>query len=251
MSQLHHDIVRNRLLAALTPMEFERLAPSLERVSMSMGQPLVMAREPITHGYFPEDGLVSLICDTVEGRVEIGLVGYEGFVGTPLVLGTGRTPHNAMVQAEGSMLRIGASDLQAALEASPALRGVLGRYVQSLIVQVGETVYANADCTIEIRLARWILMTQDRLRRNELPLTHDFMALMLGVRRPGVTTAMHVLEGRRMIQARRGRVIVLDRDQLKDLARDTYGTAEAEYERLLGEAEPCRATSSTHVAAAS
>ena len=141
-----------------------------------------------------------------------------------------------MVQADLLALRLPAPLLQAALNDSPALRGLLGRYVQSMIVQVGQTVYANTDLTIEARLARWILMTQDRLRKDELILTHEFLAMMLGVRRPGITTATHVLEGLGMIRARRGRIVVVDRDKLEDLAGEAYGPAEAEYERLIAEA---------------
>ncbi len=236
MPQLQQACPRNRLLATLTAEDFSRLAPHLEMLPLTLRQVLVRADRPISHAVFIEDGLASLIADTSEGRVEVGLVGYEGMIGVPLVLGTDRTPHAGMVQAEGTALRIEAAALRDALAASPSLRGVLGRYVQSLIVQIGQTVYANADYTIEMRLARWILMTQDRLCRDELPLTHEFMAAMLGVHRPGVTTALHILEGAGLIQARRGRVTVLDREGLTESAGDSYGPAEAEYERLLGEA---------------
>lgn len=235
MPQLQPSAVRNRLLGALEPAEFARLAPHLEAVPVLARQILVAPGQPITHADFFEEGLASLIADTSEGRVEIGLVGFEGMVGVPLLLDADRTPHTAMVQADGRVLRIAAAQLRAALEASAALRGVLGRYVQSLIVQIGQTVYANTDYTIEERLARWILMTQDRLRRDELPLTHEFMATMLGVRRPGVTTALHLLEGALLVRAQRGRITVLDRERLIEFAGDSYGPAEAEYERLLGE----------------
>lgn len=236
MSQPKQSNVRNRLLAALSPDDFARLAPSFEIVSLPVRETLIVPGERITHAHFVEDGLVSLIADTAEGRIEIGLVGREGLVGVPLVLGTDRTPHIALVQAGLVALRIAARPLTAALDASPALRGVLGRYVQGLIVQVGQTVYANTDLTIEARLARWILMTHERLDGDELPLTHEFLSMMLGVRRPGVTTATHVLEGAGMIRARRGRIIVLDREKLEDMAGDAYGPAEAEFERLLAEA---------------
>ncbi|SFL99151.1 Crp/Fnr family transcriptional regulator [Methylorubrum salsuginis] len=235
MPRPHPSGPRNRLLAALTAEDFARLGPHLEPVTLEIRQILVSADRPITHAVFFEEGLASLIADTGEGRVEVGLVGYEGMIGVPLLLGTDRTPHTGMVQAEGTALRIEAAALSAALEASARLRRVLGRYVQSLIVQVGQTVYANADQTIEGRLARWILMTQDRLCRDELPLTHEFMATMLGVRRPGVTTALHILEGAGLVRARRGRVTVLDREGLTECAGGGYGPAEAEYERLIGE----------------
>ncbi|BAU92482.1 cyclic nucleotide-binding protein [Methylorubrum populi] len=235
MPQLQQTTICNRLLRALAKDDFSRLAPALEAVPLGMREVVIAANEPITHAVFIEDGLCSLIADTSDGRVEIGMVGHDGLVGVPLLLGTDRSPHSAMMQAEGTALRIAAAELQEALQVSPALRNVFGRYVQSLIVQVGQTVYANADANLEARLARWILMTDDRLQRDELPLTHDFLSLMLSVRRPGVTTAVHILEGAGMIRAKRGRITVLDREKLMELAGDTYGPAEAEYERLLGE----------------
>ncbi|CAA2154759.1 hypothetical protein MBRA_00434 [Methylobacterium brachiatum] len=235
MDRPKQDGVRNRLLRLMPPEDFARLAPALESVSVPLRELLILPLQPITHAHFIEEGIVSLVADTVEGRIEIGVIGYEGMCGAPLVLGADRTPHTALVQSDLVALRLPAAVLQAALDESAPLRSLLGRYVQSLIVQVGHTVYANTDLTIEARLARWILMTHDRLQKDELILTHEFLAMMLGVRRPGVTTATHVLEGSGMIKARRGRIIVTDRDKLEDLAGDAYGPAEAEYERLLAQ----------------
>jgi CRP-like cAMP-binding protein len=230
--------LHNRLLRALEPDDYRLLAPAFEPVSLTLGQHLTEANQPISHAYFIEEGLVSLLADTGgkgADRVEIGVVGFEGMVGVPLVLGTDRSPHVALIQADGRALAVPAPVLVEALGVSPTLRGALGRYAQSLIVQVGQTVYANADLNIEARLARWIVMTQDRLGKDELPITHEFLALMLGVRRPGVTTATHILEGAGMIRAQRGRITVLDRARLLELAERSYGVAEAEYERLLKE----------------
>lgn len=235
MPQLQPSAVRNRLLGALKPEDFERLAPHLEAVPVTARQILIASNQPITHANFFEEGLASLIADTSEGRVEIGLVGYEGLVGVPLLLDADRTPHTAMVQADGRVLRIAAAQLRAALEASAALRGVLGRYVQSLLVQVGQTVYATTDYTIEVRLARWLLMADDRFRRNALPLTQELLSMILGVRRPSVTTAVKILENAQAIRSARGRIFVIDRDKLMDFAGDTYGLGESEYERLLRE----------------
>jgi len=233
VAQPQQTDIHNRLLAALVPEDFARLAPRLVPVSLAFRETLIQPQQPITAADFIEDGLVSLIADTKEGRIEVGLIGREGFTGVPLVLGTDRTPHIMLVQAQGTAWRIGANDLRTALDASAGLRGVLGRYVQSLLVQVGQTVYANADLTIEGRLARWILMTGDRLQSEALPMTHEFLSMMLGVRRPSVTTAMHLLEGTGMIRARRGQIVVLDREKLEDMAGVSYGPAEAEYERLM------------------
>ncbi|GEP10014.1 cyclic nucleotide-binding protein [Methylobacterium gnaphalii] len=230
--------MQNRLLRALDPDDYRLLAGAFEPVQLTLGQHLTEANQPIGHAYFIEEGLVSLLADTMRpaaDRVEIGIVGYEGMVGVPLLLGTDRSPHVALVQTEGRALAVPAPVLDEALGMSRTLRGALGRYVQSLIVQVGQTVYANADFNIEARLARWIVMAQDRLGRDELPITHEFLSLMLGVRRPGVTTATHTLEGAGMIRAQRGRITVLDRDKLLALAAASYGLAEAEYERLLKE----------------
>ncbi|MCE4223962.1 Crp/Fnr family transcriptional regulator [Methylobacterium sp. C25] len=236
--QQNQTSFRNKLLRALEPDDFGLLAPAFEPVSLALGHRLTEANQPMSHAYFIEEGLISMLADTVRpgaSRVEIGIVGFEGMVGLPLVLGTDRSPHIALVQAEGRALAVPAPVLDEALGLSRTLRGVLGRYVQSLIVQVGQTVCANADFNIEARLARWIVMTQDRLGRDELPLTHEFLSLMLGVRRPGVTTATHMLEGAGMIRAQRGRITVLDRGKLLELAEGSYGIAEAEYERLLEE----------------
>lgn len=225
MALPQQSAVRNRLLAVLAEEEFDRLAPALEPVPLPVHDVLITPQQPITQAYFVEDGIVSLVADTREGRIEIGLTGREGFVGVPLALGAETTPHTAIVQAGGEALRIAADALHEALDASAGLRRVLGRYVQSLIVQVGQTVYANADLTVEARLARWILMTHDRLDQDELPLTHEVLSKMLGVRRPTVTMATHTLEGAGMIRARRGRITVVDRVKLEGLAGAIYGAA--------------------------
>ncbi|AYO81611.1 Crp/Fnr family transcriptional regulator [Methylobacterium brachiatum] len=236
MIQLRQSDIRNRLLGALAPEDFAGLARALERVPLHLQDTLIGADQPLPHAYFVETGLVSLVATTEGGRIEIGLVGAEGLAGVPLVLGTDRGPFLGIVQGGGEALRIRAADLREALQASPGLRGVLGRYVLSLMIQTGYTVYASATLNVEARLARWILMTHDRLDSEEMPLTQDFMAMMLGVRRTGVTAALYVLTGAGMVRASDGRITVLDRDRLRELAGDTYGPAEAQYERLLAEA---------------
>ena len=235
MFQSRQTDIRNRLLAVLPADAFAALAAALERVPLHLHQTIFAPHEPIAHAYFVEDGLCSFVADTEAGRIEIGLVGREGLVGIPVVLGTNRGPFVAMVQAEGEALRIPAPTLREALDASSILRGVLGRYVQSFIVQVGYTSYANVELTIETRLARWLLMVRDRVGQDDLLMTHEFLSMMLGVRRPGVTTALHVLEATGSIRTRRGCIRLLDCDKLRELAGDTYGPAEAEYERLLAQ----------------
>jgi CRP-like cAMP-binding protein len=158
-----------------------------------------------------------------------GIIGREGLVGVPIVLGVDRSPHGFLVQAEGKALRIATADLRAINAERPAIHAVLMRYVHALMVQTASTAFSNASFTIEARLARWILMTRDRLDSEELPLTHEFLSMMLGVRRPGVTVAVQILEGNGLIRATRGRITVLDRKKLEELADSAYGLAEAEY----------------------
>jgi|tagenome__1003787_1003787.scaffolds.fasta_scaffold20799309_2 CRP-like cAMP-binding protein len=234
MVQLQQAVVRNRLLSGVSPENFGLLQPHLEPVALDLRQWLIEAGEPIQHVYFPEHGIVSIIADTSEGRIEVGLIGPEGMAGLPVVLGIDRSPHGYMVQAAGEALRIPAQDLRAALQHSPSLHAGFLRYAHALMVQTAETAYANAGFTIEARLSRWILMTDDRLNRDELPLTHDFLSMMLGVRRPGVTIAVQSLEGNRLIRAARGRITVLDRTGLEGVADSAYGASEAEYARVMG-----------------
>src|SRR3954465_10579622 len=210
MVQLKKAVVRNRLLSGVSPENFGLLQPHLEPVALDLRQWLIEAGEPIQHVYFPEHGIVSIIADTSEGRIEVGLIGPEGMAGLPVVLGIDRSPHGYMVQAAGEALRITAPDLRAAIRQSQSLQAGFLRYAHALMVQTAQTAYANAGFSIEARLARWILMTDDRLDRDELPLTHDFLSMMLGVRRPGVTLAVQSFEGNRMIRAARGRITVLD-----------------------------------------
>lgn len=227
------SIVRNRLLAALTQADFSLLETSMERVPMALHDLLIEAHKPIQYVYFPESGIVSTIADYQEGKIEIGLIGREGIVGVSAALGVDQTPHSIMVQGAGEALRISISDLRAAIQARPSIFRPLGLFIHTLFVQVGQTAYANVTFNVEARLARWILMTQDRTDGDELTLTHEFLSTMLGVRRPGVTTATHALEGMGSIRNRRGRIEVRNREKLLEMAGDSYQVAEDEYERVM------------------
>jgi CRP-like cAMP-binding protein len=242
MTHLQQASVRNRLLATLTPDDFDLLQPHLEPISLELRQWLIEAGGPIQHVFFPEHGIVSILADTSQGRIEVGLIGPEGMAGLPVVLGIERSPHGYMVQAAGEAVRITAQDLRTALRHSPSLQAGFLRYAHTLMVQTAQTAYANAGFTIEARLARWILMTDDRLEREELPLTHDFLSMMLGVRRSGVTIAVQTLESDRLIRTRRGRVTVLDRTGLEEVADGAYGVSEAEYASVMEAAELPRST---------
>src|SRR5215210_609797 len=237
MTQLQQTSVHNRLLSGLTPEDFGLLQPHLEPVPLDLRQWLIEAGEPIQHVTFPEHCIISILADTSEGRIEVGLIGPEGMAGLPVVLGIDRSPHGYMVQAAGEALRITAQDLRTALRHSPSLQVGFLRDAHALMVQTAETAYANAGFTIEARLARWILMTDDRLAREELPLTHDFLSMMLGVRRPGVTIAVQTLEGGGLIRAKRRGITVLDRTGLEGVAGNAYGVSEAEYASAMGQAQ--------------
>ena len=228
-------IVRNRLLAALAPDDYALLEPMLERVPLALQSMLIEAHQTIRHVYFPESGIASTIADQEEGKIEIGLIGREGMVGVSAVLGVDQTPHSIVVQGEGEALRIDVQDLRAAIQARPSIFRPLGLFAHTLFVQVGQTAYANVTFNVEARLARWILMTQDRTDSAELLLTHEFLSIMLGVRRPGVTVATHALEGTGSIRNRRGRIEVRDREKLLELAGDSYQVAEDEYERVMAQ----------------
>lgn len=226
------DELRNRILAAMAPADFERLGPHLAWRTFGLREILVEAGRPIEQAYFPESGLASYVSPN-DVETEVGIVGREGFVGTSAVLHVDRMPLNVVSQIAGSGFAVSTSALRDALAESAELRRLLGRYTHVLMMQAASTAYANAHFTVEQRLARWLLMTHDRMDGDELELTHDFLAVMLCVRRPGVTVATHVLEGNHAIRARRGRITILDRDKLIALAGDSYGLAEAEYDRLM------------------
>lgn len=224
----------NTLLAGLKKSDRDLLAPGLEPVELKLRQSIEQAHAVIPHVYFPESGIISVVVKAAEHQIEAGLVGREGMSGTAIVLGNDRSPQEAYVQMEGAGYRISARKFRAALAASDSLRLVMQRYAHVFMVQVAHTAFANGMATIESRLARWLLMADDRHDGSELPLTHEFMAVMLGVRRSGVTDALHTLEGRRLIRASRGAIQIVNRKGLVAVAGATYGVPEAEYERLLG-----------------
>jgi CRP-like cAMP-binding protein len=231
--QLQQSAVRNRLLKALSPDDFALLQPHLEPVSLTLRQMVIEAGEPIRDAAFVESGILSLIAQTPDDRIEVGMIGREGLSNVAVAFGVDRSTYGLMCQGEGEALRLSADELRAAAQRSPSLNALLARYLYAFTVQTSQTAYANASLNVEARLARWVLMTHDRTDGYELSLTHDFLAGMLGVRRPGVTTATHVLEGAGMIRSDRGRITVVNRTKLEELADSAYGLAEAEYKRLI------------------
>ena len=218
----------------MRPEDFARLQPYLEAIDLQSGQTLTKPNAHIEHLHFMESGIASITAEGANGRVEIGMIGREGVVGaTPVLLGADRVPYDHFIQVPGAALRIRAGAVSAAVEESPALRKLLLRYVLTEMIQVRQTAFANATQEIEARLARWLLMCHDRVDGDELLLKHEFLSMMLGVRRSGVTLAMQQLEGAGRIRARRGRVTVINRELLEEMADGSYGVPEAEYARLI------------------
>ena len=209
------------------------LAPELEWVDLTMREVISEPGMPMDFAYFAASGIFSIISMIeVEDQVEMGLIGREGFAGMSMLLMAGHDPFRMIVQAPGRALRMPAPKFMAAC-AMPEFRAVLLRFVHIFMVQTASTVLANSSFLLEERLARWILMAHDRIDSVSFPITHEFMALMLGVRRAGVTETVHRLEGRHLIHMSRGVVQVLDRAGLEVLANGSYGQAEREFQRLI------------------
>jgi CRP-like cAMP-binding protein len=245
MAQLKQASFRNRLLEALSADDFALIQPHLEKIALPQRKVMIEAGELIEHVYFIETGVASVISIASENRrVEIGIVGREGLVGPSIVLGVDRTPHHSFMQVEGSGYRISTSHLARAIEESRTLHGLLQRYVQVLLVQIAATAMSNGEGILGERLARWLLMCHDRVDGDELPLTHEFLSLMLAVRRAGVTEAIHLLEGADIVTARRAIITIIDRERLEETAGDSYGVPEAEYERLIPMSRPREPTTS-------
>jgi len=224
----------NRLLATLPASDLALLEPHLQPVVLNTRDVLVRPNHRIEDVHFPLHGLASVVSSAGDGtRLEVGVFGRDGLSAPSLLLGVDQTPHETFVQVAGSGVRMDAEAFTAALAQSPTLHGELLKYVQTLMIQTAHTAISNGTFTIEERLARWLLMCHDRLDDDTVPLTHDFLALMLAVRRPGVTVAIQALEGAGLIRGERGLITILNRDGLEDLADGSYGPPEAEYERLI------------------
>jgi CRP-like cAMP-binding protein len=225
----------NRLLSSLSASDFGLLQPHLEPVTLELRRVLETPNKRVADVYFIEAGIASVVAvQAKETKVEVGLIGREGMTGLPIVLGNHRSPQSTYIQVAGRGHCIGAADLRKALDASPSLHASLLKYVQTFMVQTSHTAIANARAKIDARLARWILMADDRIDGHTLPLTHEFLSLMLGVRRAGVTVALHALEGQGLIRASRGEIVVRNRKGIERRAGESYGVPEAEFRRLIG-----------------
>jgi CRP-like cAMP-binding protein len=233
MTELLQRQVRNRLLRRFPEYAFDLLAQFLEPVDLPVKHSLVQPRKPIGHVCFIESGLASMVAESADGKsVEIRHIGREGIAGYPVVLGVDRTPNSVFMQVPGHGLQVPTEDFLPILE-NAEVRQLLLRYVHTCELQLAHSALAAAKFNVHQRLARWLLMCHDRIDGNDLPLTHDFLALMLGVRRAGVTDELHILEGMHAIKSTRGNVRILNRDMLIEIAGGCYGVPEQEYERLI------------------
>ena len=231
----HHPPVRNGLLAALPPEVLARLGPDLRPVELPFDKTLHPAGGGVDAVFFPESGMVSLLATLDDGeQVEVGLAGKEGLVGLPVVLGDTHAITEARVQLEGAALRIGAAPLRAAMDGSAALRAVLLRYTLAFHAQVTLTAACNARHPLEQRLARWLLTAHDRVDGDGFAMTHEFMSMMLGVRRPGVSLAAGLLQKAGLVRYARGRMEIADRHGLEAASCECYHIVRREFARLLG-----------------
>jgi len=223
----------NRIIAALPPEEYEGVAPHLENVSLRRGTILQMPEQKIAYVYFPITCMLSLLA-TLEGgeTVETGVVGSEGMVGISIVLGVDASTSEVLVQADGDAHRMKARALGPLIKNGGVLHDSLLRYIHTIFVQISQTAACNRAHSLSERLARWLLLTHDRLGRDEFELTHEFLARMLGTRRAGVSVAASTLRDAGVIGYTRGRVTVLDRKGLESASCECYRIVKAEYDRL-------------------
>jgi CRP-like cAMP-binding protein len=227
----------NGILQRVPRADFLYIEPHIKRVELRLKQELIVPERPISHVWFPESGMCSIIVRS-EGSeaIEVGIIGVEGMtdhltrVGDFSVL-------KSIVQLQGTALAVEAERYIEWISVRPDVLRLVLRFQQSMLVQISFTALSHGSYTIEERLARWLLMSFDRSSGADLPLVHEFIAMMLAVRRSGVTTAMHILEGKHAIRAVRGLVQLRDRGMLEELAAGSYGLAEREYLRLMGPAE--------------
>jgi len=226
--------LRNGLLSALPAEDLARLRPQLELVRLQQRELLYQPEAPIRHVYFPETAVVSLVSTLGDGAtIEVGTAGCEGMAGLPLFLADDTSSVQAFVQIPGVAGRIDAEAFTSLAAAPGALHRTLLRYTQAFLTQVAQTAACNGAHLVEERCARWLLMTHDRVDGDEFPLTHEFLAFMLGVRRAGVTMAMRALQDRRLVRYTRGRVTIADRAGLEGASCECYHVVRAHFERLL------------------
>jgi CRP-like cAMP-binding protein len=234
VSSLEQSNISNGILSRLSPRDFQLIEPHLEHTVLPLRKYLERRNRRIEHVYFIESGFASVVAEGSVGPVEVGIIGYEGATGAPIILGADRSPHDTFMQAAGDGWCMRASEIRPLMRESATINEMFLRFVHFLAVQTAQTAFANGRSKIEERLARWLLMVHDRLKGGDLPLTHEFVGMMLGVRRAGVTVALNLLQNRGLIEVKRKTIKIMDRDGLRALCPSIYGIPEAEYKRLFG-----------------
>lgn len=236
MIQTIHNLSKNRLLAALPSEEYKRLLPGLEPVHLPHKQVIYEANEPIKYVYFPTDAVISLINLMENGAgVEVGTIGKEGMLGIPVFLAGDRSFNQAVAQIPGNAVRMKADVFKHSITPDSPLYKLLQRYTQALFSQIFQSVSCNGLHSVEKRCCRWLLMTQDRVEGNQFPLTQEYLAYMLGVRRASVSEVCYLLQKAGLISYSRGSINILNRQALENTSCACYALVKAEFNRLLGQ----------------
>jgi CRP-like cAMP-binding protein len=221
------SLLRNHVLKTLAPEDFALLQPSMHHVELGLKAQLESSYQPIEHVYFPEMGIASVVANMTGGRQsEVGIIGHDGMTGVTVILGQDRSPNETYIQVASNGWCLPVESLRAVFAKSQTLRESLLRYAHAFLVQSSRTALVNGHSKIEERLARWLLMVHDRGEGNKIYLTHEFLATMLGARRPGVTAALQMLEYRGLVRAKRGEITIVDRTGMIKLTRGAYGGEE-------------------------
>jgi len=230
---------RNHLLAALPEEKLDRLKAELTVVDLEPRDILYEPHEPVNHLYFPLEGVISLMSLTKEGEsVEIGVVGKEGLAGVGVLLGSDRITYRAIVQTAGKAARLESESARRFFSRDPVIQKLLLRYIQILLIQTAQSVICNHFHSVEERIARWLLATQDRAREEAFPYTHEFLSTMLGARRVSITLTLGVMEKKRIVQMSRGKIRIVDHSKLEKLACECYFIVRHETEQFLSEILP-------------
>jgi CRP-like cAMP-binding protein len=225
----------NHVLDSLMIADQQLLAPHLEHIELPLRFQMELPNRPVGYIYFPTEGLISVVAKCAENhQIEVGIIGHDGMSGHSLIMSAMQSPHSVYMQIAGRGLRISASSLQSAIRQSATLQQSLLPHVQAFMIQSSFTALANGRAKMDARLARWLLMASDRLSTARLPLTHEFLGLMLGVRRAGVSVALQQFVELGLITSERGGITICDRKALEEKADGFYGIPEREQERLTG-----------------
>jgi CRP-like cAMP-binding protein len=234
MSIPQQSTIQNKLLGLLPAADYNEVACDLSHILLPRGTYLAALGQPIEHIYFLTSGIGSVIVTTPEGhRTEAGLFGFDGYVPTSAMTGTELAPHDVTVQVDAEAYRMNYEAFRGWMNTNRNFARVMIRSVEAFAVQVAYTTACNALHGVDERLARWLLMCHDRVTGNEIHLTHEYISIMLAVRRPSVTTSLHILEGNGFIRSNRGSITIRDRRAMEEFAHDGYGRPEEEYRRLM------------------